>query len=59
MNQDTKDKLIARYVAKGGNAERGAELLQELLLLFSPANLAYALVYNGFGTERQVAKLLA
>lgn len=46
-------QLIASRVRKGNNAEESARLLDEIAAAHSGDNLAHALHYNGFVTERR------
>lgn len=47
------DKMIARRVKGGYNAEQSKALLTHLIASHDGHNLASALVYQGFATERQ------
>lgn len=49
----TTQTLIDRRVAGGANREESQHLLAELLSAHSGANLASALVHQGFATEAQ------
>lgn len=54
--QQATDKAIARYT-RFGNEQRGREILAELIAAHSGCNLAYALVYNGFATDRMADRM--
>ena len=49
----TRDALIARRAAKGYSPEESESLLGEILSSHSGDNLAHALFYNSFATEKQ------
>ena len=48
-----RDALISRRAAKGFNPEESESLLDEILAMHSGDNLAHALFYNSFATEKQ------
>lgn len=62
-NKAIAEKLVAKRVAGGANAEQSRKMLADLISDFSPKNLAYALAYNSFSTARScdndAAELLA
>lgn len=55
MNKSQADALVARRASKGHRADESAALLAELLAAHDGENLAHALVFHGFATERQAA----
>ena len=58
MLDTVANALVARYTAKGGNADRGRELLADLVSRHSGENLATALVHWGFATEAAARRLV-
>ncbi len=53
------DQLVANAVRKGHNAARAAARLAELLGAHDGDNLAHALSYEGYATERQAYRFIA
>jgi hypothetical protein len=57
---DPTETAIARRVSKGHNAVESRDLLADLLRTISPgSNLAHALTYNAFATDRTADRLAA
>lgn len=55
----TVDTMIRRRVQRGANEAQSRELLDSLLASHAGDNLAAALVYEGFATERQAYTFVA
>jgi hypothetical protein len=55
----TTEALIARRTARGYRADESRVLLADLLRSLRGDNLAQALVYEGFATERQAYSFVA
>ena len=53
------EKLIARRVKLGNNEAQSVQLLAELIEAHEGDNLEYALVYEGFATDKGAAKFVA
>ena len=53
------NKLIERRIAKGGNREYSVALFNWLVSEHDGDNLAFALCYNGFATEKMAYDFIA
>ena len=58
MNNAAAAKLISRRVSKGYNAAESAAMLDDLIARHDGDNLASALVYCDFATERASYRFL-
>lgn len=58
MDKATHTKMIARRVSKGFNKVESIAMLAELIKSHDGDNLATALVYNEFATEKQAYKFI-
>lgn len=59
MHTNMKTKLVNRRARSGANPEESAALLDELIATTAHGdNLAMALHYQGFATERQAEKFV-
>jgi hypothetical protein len=58
MNTNELIKLAERRASKGNRLDESIALLNELLEDHEGTNLAYALVYHSFATERKAYKIV-
>lgn len=52
------NEMITRRTSKGYRADESVELLAELFASHQGENLAHALAYNEFATERQAGRFV-